>query len=364
MERTTIAIARPATGDEEWEATREAFASGWLTQGPKVGEFERAFAARVGVAHGVAASSGTTGLHLALAALGVGQGDEVIVPAFSWVATANVVLHCGATPVLVDVDRATFNMDPARVAAAVTARTRAVMPVHQFGLCADWDAIAAAAPGIPLIEDAACAAGAAYHGRVAGSLGLAAVFSFHPRKIITTGEGGMLVTGDAELAARARTLATHGAPDFNLAGFNYRLSDLQAAVGLVQLGKLDELLAGRERGAQYYDRELAAIPWLRTPVVPAGYRHGRQAYVCMLDPGRAPLARDGVIEALAAQGIATRSGTHAIHMLPHYRDRYGLRPEDLPNARACHEQTLAIPLHNRMTDADYATVVQALRDLA
>src|SRR5262245_40904082 len=211
-----IAISKPLTGDEEWHAVREPLVSGWLTQGPKVAAFERGFAELCGTKHALATTSCTTGLHLALAALGIGPGDEVIIPAFTWVATANVVIHCGATPVLVDVDGTTFNIDPARIAAAVTPRTRAVMPVHQFGLCADWDAIAAAAPGIPLIEDAACAAGATYRGRPAGTLGMAAAFSFHPRKVITTGEGGMLTTDDDHTAERARALRSHGAPDFAL----------------------------------------------------------------------------------------------------------------------------------------------------
>jgi dTDP-4-amino-4,6-dideoxygalactose transaminase len=358
-----IPIARPATGDEEWAAARACFESGWLTQGPRVAEFERAFAAHCGARHAIAVSSGTTALHLMLAALGIGPGDEVIIPAFTWVATANVVVHCGATPVLVDVDGTTFNIDPARIAAAVTPRTRALMPVHQFGLCADWDATAAAAPGIPLLEDAACAAGAEYRGRRAGTLGVAAAFSFHPRKVMTTGEGGMLTTDDDRFAERALALRSHGAPDFELAGYNYRLSDPQAAVGLVQLAKLDAFLAERDQLAARYDHALAAIPWLRPTAVPADRRHGRQAYVCMVDPARAPLARDQIIEALAARGIATRSGTHAVHMLPYYRERFALRPDDLPRARDCHDHSLALPLYNRMTEAEQDRVVQALSAL-
>jgi perosamine synthetase len=212
MERRSIAISLPSTGEEEWQATREPLLSGWLTQGPKVATFEQAFASRHGVTHALATTSCTTALHLILAAMGVGPGDEVIVPAFTWVATANVVVYCGATPVFADVDRHTNNMDPADVVRRLTLRTKAVIAVHLFGLCADMDALRAVVPSnIPIIEDAACAAGASYKGRAAGALGLAAAFSFHPRKSITTGEGGMVTTNDAGLADSANMLRNHGA---------------------------------------------------------------------------------------------------------------------------------------------------------
>ena len=183
MDNRNIAISLPSCGEEEWQAVQEPIMTGWLTQGPKVAAFEKAFAERHQVKHAIATTSCTTALHLILAALGIGEGDEVIVPAFTWVATANVVLYCGATPVFVDVDRETFNLDVSQVKAKISDRTKAIIPVHLFGLCADMDALAAAAPGIPLIEDAACAAGSAYKGRPAGSLGLAGAFSFHPRQL-------------------------------------------------------------------------------------------------------------------------------------------------------------------------------------
>ncbi len=375
-----IHIAKPDTGEEEWRALREPLETGWLTQGPKVAAFEKAFAARHGAPHALATTSCTTALHLILAAMEIGPGDEVIVPAFTWVATANVVLYCGATPVFVDVDRATFNLDPAGVAAKVTARTRAIIAVHLFGLCADVDAIAKAAPGIPIIEDAACAAGAAYKGRHAGMLGLAAAFSFHPRKSITTGEGGMVTTGDAKLAARANSLRNHGADlseeqrhvapkpyilaDFNLLGFNYRMTDLQGALGLVQLAKMDRYIDERQKWAAFYARELQDVAWLRTPSVPAGSRHGWQSYVCFVDEAKAGMSRDDVMERLMQQGINTRPGTHAVHMLGYYRNRYGFKPEDFPGARDCDRLSMAIPLHNRMAEEDYRHVVRALRGIA
>lgn len=381
MERRSIAISLPYTGDEEWQATREPLLSGWLTQGPKVAAFEQAFASRHGVAHALATTSCTTGLHLILAAIGVGPGDEVIVPAFTWVATANVVVYCGATPVLADVDRHSNNIDPADVARRLTPRTKAVIAVHLFGLCADMDALREVVPSnIPIIEDAACAAGASYKGRAAGALGLAAAFSFHPRKSITTGEGGMVTTNDAGLANSANMLRNHGAsiseeqrhkgprpyllPEFNLLGYNYRMTDLQGAVGLVQLGKLDRFIAERAQWADFYSRELHSIDWLRAPVVPQDGQHAWQAYVLYVDPAKAPMSRNDIMERLQTLGISTRPGTHAVHMLGYYAQRYQLHPDDFPAARDCNDNTMAIPLHNRMTDADYAYVVDALRQIA
>lgn len=373
-----IPIALPSIGDDEWQAVREPLASGWLTQGPKVAEFERAFAERHRVAHALATTSCTTGLHLLLAAAGVGPGDEVIVPAFTWVATANVVVYTGATPVFADVDVRTYNIDPADVARRITPRTKAVIAVHLFGLCADVRGLRAVLPpGVLLLEDCACAAGASLDGVPAGGLGDGGVFSFHPRKSITTGEGGMLTTNDARLAEVADQLRNHGAsiseeqrhlgprpyllPEFNLLGFNYRMTDLQGAVGLVQLRKLDAFIAERQQWAEYYQRELADIPWLRMPVFPGDGTHAWQSFVTYVDPERAPMPRNALMERLQAHGVSTRPGTHAVHMLGYYRERYGLEPADFPGARACNDHTMAIPLHNRMTADDYAYVVEALR---
>lgn len=372
-----VDIALPSTGEEEWQAVREPLMSGWLTQGPKVAAFEKAFAARHVVPHALAFTSCTTALHLGLLGLGVGPGDEVIVPAFTWVATANAALYCGAVPVLADVDPVTFNIDPASVKAKLSARTKAVVPVHLFGLCADMDGLRAVLPPeVRILEDAACAAGAAYRGTPAGALGDAAAFSFHPRKSITTGEGGMLTTIHDDVAARVQILRNHGAslseeqrhhgpqpwllPAFDELGYNYRMTDLQGAVGLVQLGKLDGYIDERDRRARWYREALADISWLRTPAVPNHARHAWQAYVTVVDPARAPMPRNDIMAKLYAAGVATRPGTHAVHMLGYYAERYGYRPEDYPGALACETQTMAIPLHNRMTDADYAHVVDCL----
>lgn len=375
-----IQISQPSTGEEEWQATREPLASGWLTQGPKVAQFETAFAARHRVRHALATSSCTTGLHLILAALGIGPGDEVIVPAFTWVATANVVLYCGATPVLADVSRDTYNIDPADVARKLSPRTRALIAVHLFGLCADVEALRAVLPPhVALVEDAACAAGASYRGEPVGGLGLAAAFSFHPRKSITTGEGGMVTTNDPQLARTADMLRNHGAEvseeqrhrgprpyllaEFNLLGFNYRMTDLQGAVGLAQLAKLDRFVAERERWARWYMQELQSLPWLRMPALPSDGNHAWQAFVTYVDPQRAPRPRNAIMEELQRAGVSTRPGTHAVHMLGYYRKRFGLGPDDCPAARDCDANTMAIPLHNRMSEDDYRYVVAALRKI-
>jgi len=374
-----IPIATPSVGEEEWQALKEPLMKGWLTQGSQVAAFEQAFAQRHQVSHAIATTSCTTALHLILTALGIKPGDEVIVPAFTWVATANVVLHCGATPVFVDVDPTTFNLDIKQVAARLSQRTKAIIPVHLFGLCADMDALAEVAPNIPLIEDAACAAGSSYKGRAAGSLGQAGAFSFHPRKSITTGEGGMITTNDDQLAEKMRVLRNHGAsvseeqrhlgakpyilPDFNLLGFNYRMTDLQGAVGITQLRKLDGFIAERQKWASFYTEQLAEVAWLRTAVVPEGYVHGWQSYVCYVDESKAPFSRNQIMEKLQSQGISTRPGTHAVHLLGVYKDKFGLKAGDYPGARDCDRYSMAIPLHNRMTVEDYQYVVQGVKSI-
>jgi perosamine synthetase len=371
-----VAIARPCLGDEEWHALREPLEKGWLTQGPCVGRFEKEFAQKHKVKHALATTSCTTALHLSLAALGIGPGDEVIVPAFTWVATANVVIYCGATPVLVDIDPNSYNIDPEAVRRAITPQTKAIIAVHLFGLCADVDALKAVAGDVPIIEDAACATGSSYRGRMAGTLGTLGCFSFHPRKSITTGEGGMITTNDDAMAERINILRNHGAtiseeqrhhgpqpyllPDFNLLGFNYRMTDLQGAVGSVQLTRLDGFLAERREWADFYERDLSDIPWLITPKVPRDCAHGWQAYVCRVDENIAPFPRNELMRRLEEQGISTRPGTHAVHMLGLYRERFGYRDDSFPNARDCDRFTIAIPLHNAMTPDDYQYVVDAL----
>jgi len=375
--KRNIQISLPVTGIEEWEAVKPSLMSGWLTSGPKVREFEQLFAERHAVKHALAVTSATTALHLALVALDIDAGDEVIVPAFTWVSTANVVLHCGATVVFADVDPVTFNMDPADLKRRITPKTKAIIPVHLFGLCANIDAIKAIAGDIPLVEDGACAAGAAYKGTPAGALGTIGCFSFHPRKSVTTGEGGMITTNDDKIAEFISMLRNHGAsiseeqrhhgprpyilPDFNVLGYNYRMTDLQGAVGVVQLKKLDQFIAERAEWAAWYSQQLKDVTWLRTPQFGSEYKHGWQSYVTFVDETKAPMSRNDIMEKLQEYGISTRPGTHAVHMLNYYAQKYNLKPTDYPGAQAANDFSMAIPLHNRMVAEDYQYVVEVIK---
>jgi perosamine synthetase len=377
--KRNIQISQPCMGEDEWQAIREPIMSGWVTQGPKVAEFEKKFAEYHQVKHALATSSCTTALHLILVALGISPGDEVIVPAFTWVATSNAVLYCGATPIFVDVDRLTYNINIKQVAEKITERTKAIIPVHLFGLSVNMDALKEIAGDIPIIADAACAAGSFFNGKPVGSLGTASAFSFHPRKSVTTGEGGMITTNDDQLAEIANALRNHGAniseeqrhmgprpfllPEFNLLGYNYRMTDLQGALGVVQLGKLQQFTEERQKWAQFFEENLKDVPWLLTPFAPNDDQHGWQAYVCFVDEAKSSLSRNEIMEHLQLKGISTRPGTHAVHMLGYYQSEFGLSDEDFPNARDCHNYSMAIPLHNVMTAEDYHYIVKSIREI-
>jgi dTDP-4-amino-4,6-dideoxygalactose transaminase len=355
--------------------------SGWLTQGPKVREFENNFALKHNVKHALATTSCTTALHLMLVAAGIGPGDEVIVPSFTWVSTANAVLYCGATPILCDIDPVTYNININDAVQRITAKTRAIIAVHLFGLCADIPNLRSKiADDIMIFEDAACAAGAKLGDVYAGGLGEAAAFSFHPRKSITTGEGGMLTTNNRDLAVKAEQMRNHGAsiseeerhhgpqpyilPEFNLLGFNYRMTDLQGSVGVVQLSKLQGFIEERNIWAQYYIQELSEIPWLAMPQTSSDGVHAWQSFVTRVDEATSPMTRNLTMEKLLKIGISTRPGTHAIHMLNYYVDRFNYGVDDFPGSRLCNNTTMALPLHNRMKEADYAYVVNAIRQIA
>jgi len=379
IKKRNIPISLPVTGEEEWQALKEPLMTGWLTSGPKVREFEQLFAKRHQVKHAFAVTSATTALHLSLVALNIGPGDEVIVPAFTWVSTANVVLFQGAKVVFCDIDPNTFNIDCNDLKKRISPKTKAIIAVHLFGLCADMDLIKQKAPGIPIIEDAACAAGAAYKGIPAGGLGVLGCFSFHPRKSITTGEGGMVTTNDDDLAEKINCLRNHGAsiseeqrhhgtkpyilPDFDMMGYNYRMTDLQGAVGGVQIKKLDIFIDERAKWAEYLKNELGQLEWLKMPEFGTEYKHGWQSFVTIVDESRAPCSRNKLMENLQEMGISTRPGTHAVHMLNFYKELYKIQPDDFPGARIANDFSMSIPLHNKMVKEDFEYIAECLKTL-
>lgn len=369
-----IPLTRPVFGDEEIALLRQCLQSGWVTQGPLTRRFEEMFAERHEVRHALACANCTAALHIAALALELGPGDEVIVPSFTWVTSAHAAEYVGARAVFCDVDASTYNVDVGSLEAAISPRTRAVMPIHLFGLSADMGSVerVAGRHGLAVIEDAACAVGTLHGGRAVGGLGTIGCFSFHPRKVVTTGEGGMLTTQDDRLAARIRRLRNHGSSPagsvprpfdmgpFDDLGFNYRLSDIQAAVGVAQMGRLDALIRERRERAARYTELLQGLAWLIPPAEPKGDFHTYQSYVVRIATD-APVPRNEIMIELEQRGIQTRPGTLAAHTTGYYRDKYKLRPEDYPVAWQLQEQTMTLPLFPMMTDEDQGRVVDVLK---
>ncbi len=368
-----IPVMKPFFGPEEAEAAAAAVSSGWVAQGPRVAEFEAQFAAKVGAKHGIALSSCTAGLHLALVVLGIGPGDEVVVPSLSFIATANAVRYVGATPVFADVELATGNLTPETIERVKTDRTRAVILVHQGGVPADVAAVRALCEpaGIAIVEDAACAIGATIDGAQIGAHTDLVVFSFHPRKVITTGEGGMIMTGRDDWAARLRRLREHGMSvsaaerhasstavleQYLEVGYNYRMTDVQAAIGLVQLARLDEIVARRRAKADRYRALLADIPGVRLVDDPPYGTGTYQACWALLDE-EFPLRRDELLAFLLTRGVSARRGIMASHLEPAYE---GFPHIALPNTERLTHDSLILPLFHVMTDAEQDEVVDAI----
>jgi dTDP-4-amino-4,6-dideoxygalactose transaminase len=368
MATRSIPLTRPATGDEEIREMSAVLTSGLLTQGPRVEAFEAAVAEVVNADHAIATTSATTALHLSLAGMGIGPGDEVLVPDYTFPATANVVIQQGATPVLVDIEAKTFTIDVDDLETKVTKASRAVIPVHAFGLSADMGGVnrVASEHDLLVVEDAACAMAADYRGRPVGVIGKAGCFSFHPRKSITTGEGGMITTDDASLADRLRRLRSHGGTRiggrfvFEDVGFNYRLSDLLAAVGIAQLRKLDWLLGRRRHIADQYREMLHGREAIELPTEPSWGRHTYQSFVILLD---ANVDRDAVIRALAERGIETTIGTYALHREPIFRRTLGYVPGQLATSSDVFGRALTLPLYAEMSDDDVEYVAQNLSEV-
>lgn len=392
-----VPIARTGLTEAEIQSVLEPLRSGWLVQGPKVKEFEESWCSFTGAKHSIAVTSCTNALHLSLAALGFGPGDEAIVPAFTWISTANVVEHLGGRVVFADINLSTFNINSGEIEPLITPNTKAILPVHLFGLSANMTAINAIAKKYNLwvVEDAACGFGSTFDGNHVGTLGHTGCFSFHPRKAITTGEGGMVTTNDSKLAERLRQLRDHGAAmsdlqrhmgprpyllaDHPVAGYNQRMTDLQGALGVAQMNRAKEIVNERRQLAANYDSAFVDLECLQTPVTPAGYGHGYQSYPCLFHPKRVHQAiqasdqellndireeRNAWMEQLQSYGISTRPATHAVHMLSYYSNKYQLKPEQFPVAQAANNCSISLPLFHGMRPEEQEHVINTVLSLS
>lgn len=383
-----IPISKTIFTPAEFDAIRAPLESGWVVQGKFVAEFEKKWSDFTGAKHSIAVSNCTTGLHLSLFALGIKPGDEVLLPAFTWIATANIIESLYAKPVFCDIEPQTFNIDTRQAAKKITAKTRAIIPVHLFGLSADMDPVLAMAKehNLVVVEDAACGFAGRYKGRHVGTLGDTGCFSFHPRKAITTGEGGMITTNDDALAQKLRALRDHGAamsdlqrhlgnkpyllPEFPYAGFNYRMTDLQASIGCTQMNRASDVHQLRSQWAERYDTLIDTVTFLKKPFRNGELVHGFQAYVCMFEPETITPAnvfaintrRNAFMDYLQQKGISTRPGTHAVHMLKYYAEKYNIKSSDYLNSMIADQCSIALPLFPAMTEEEFDYIAEAIRD--
>ena len=382
-----IPIARTKLTEKEFNIIRKPLESGWLVQGEFVKDFENKFSDFTGIKHSIAVTSCTTALHLSLSALGFKNNDEAIVPAFTWISSANVVEHLGGNVIFCDIDLKTFNIDVNQIENLITPKTRAIIPVHLFGLASNMEEIMTLAKKYNLwvVEDAACGFGAHYKGNHVGSFGETGCFSFHPRKAITTGEGGMITTNDDNLAERLRSLRDHGASksdfqrhhserpyllaDHPYAGFNYRMTDIQASIGTTQLGRAKGIIDERREIAKLYSKKLKPLEFFQLPFENKNYFHGYQSYPCIYDvkniePNQVGITnkkRNRFMEDLQKEGVATRPATHAVHMLKYYRKKYHLKPDDYPNAKIANDCSLSFPIYNGLDKNAQKYVIKTIK---
>lgn len=383
-----IPIAKTEFTDADFDKIKKPLESGWVVQGPHVKEFEDKWCNFTGAANSIAVTSCTTGLHLSLAALGIKEGDEVIVPAFTWIATANAVEYTGAKPVFCDIDLATFNLDIAELKNIITKKTRAVIPVHLFGLPVDMDAFMQVAKksNIIVIEDAACGFAAKYKNTHVGNFGDTGCFSFHPRKAITTGEGGMITTNSGELSDKLRSLRDHGAamsdlqrhlqnkpyllPEFSYLGYNYRMTDIQASIGSSQMDRANAIYESRKKIADKYSKELSDIDWLVKPFEGKDFVHGYQSYVCLfkpeeINPGnldKVNMMRNKFMDYLFEKGISTRPGTHAVHNLAYYKEKYKIKSESCMNSLIADKCSIAFPIFPSLKGEESDYIIECIKN--
>lgn len=374
-----VPLMRPWMDERESEAIAEVIRSGWITQGQKVIDFENVVASYVGTKYGIATNSCTSGLHLSLRILGVKPGDKVICPSFTCMATANAIHMAGANPVFADIEPKTYNLDPLSVEALITPDVKAILLVHQIGLPADREIFEklAAEHNLLLIEDGACSFGATYKGEALGANSLATSYSFHPRKMITTGEGGMIVTNDAAFAEKARALRSTGASisdlerhkakgvlvqEYHESGYNYRLTDMQAAVGLVQMTRLAEMLKQRRDQAEAYDTALKGQPGIETPFVPEYATHSFSSY-CIRLTKDCPVSRDLMLREMAQRGISCRTGIQPLHHEPFYKKEKSVLRSDLPETEKAARETMFLPIFPGMTRSQQEKVCSSIAEI-